>query len=118
HVQLEPTILAGVPARLERAVSNLIDNAIKYSPPGEPVEIRLQGKELVVRDHGPGIAAEDLPYVFDRFYRAVAVRSLPGSGLGLSIVRDAAQAAGGEVTAANAPDGGAVFTLRLPVAAG
>ena len=73
---------------------------------------------LEVRDHGPGIAPEDLPFVFDRFYRAVGVRSLPGSGLGLSIVREAVEAAGGDVTAANAPDGGAVFTVRLPSAAG
>jgi len=61
QVELEPTIVVGVPARLERAVGNLIDNAVKYNPPGEPVEIRLGGVELTVRDHGQGISAEDLP---------------------------------------------------------
>jgi two-component system, OmpR family, sensor histidine kinase MprB len=114
HVQLEPTILAGVPARLERAISNLIDNAIKYSPPGEPVEIRLHGTELTVRDHGPGIAAEDLPYVFDRFYRGAEARSRPGSGLGLAIVRQVVGQHGGSVAAERAPGGGTLMRLRLP----
>ena len=92
-LELEPTIVAGVPARLERAVSNLIDNAVKYSPPGEPVEIRLHGEELTVRDHGPGISAEDLPHVFDRFYRGAEARGRPGSGLGLAIVRQVVEPA-------------------------
>jgi two-component system sensor histidine kinase MprB len=69
---------------------------------------------VTVRDHGPGISEEDLPHVFDRFYRAADARHLPGSGLGLAIVRQVAQTHGGEATAENAQDGGAVFRLKLP----
>ena len=114
HVQLAPTVVPGVPARLQRAINNLIDNAIKYSPPGEPVEIGLHGQELTVRDHGPGIAAEDLPHVFDRFYRGAEARGRPGSGLGLAIVRQVAGQHGGSVTAELAPGGGTLMRLRLP----
>jgi two-component system sensor histidine kinase MprB len=114
HVQLEPTVVLGVPARLQRAISNLIDNAIKYSPPGEPVEIELHGQELTVRDHGSGIAAEDLPHVFDRFYRGAEARGRPGSGLGLAIVRQVADQQGGSVLAGPAPGGGTLMRLRLP----
>src|SRR3984885_6228633 len=81
-VELERTFVTGVPARLERAIANLLDNAIKYSPPGEPVEVRLRDGALTVRDHGPGISAEDLPHIFDRFYRGAEARGRPGSGLG------------------------------------
>jgi two-component system sensor histidine kinase MprB len=114
HVELEPTILTGVPARLERAVGNLIDNAVKYSPLGEPVEVSLQQGALVVRDHGPGISAEDLPYIFDRFYRGAEARGRPGSGLGLAIVRQVAAQHGGSVSAEPAPGGGTLMCLRLP----
>jgi two-component system sensor histidine kinase MprB len=103
-----------VPVRLARAVSNLLDNAVKYSPPGEPVEIELAGKELTVRDHGPGIPAEDLAYVFDRFYRGAEARGRPGSGLGLAIVRQVVRQHGGSVTAEQAPGGGTLMRLRLP----
>ena len=103
-----------MPARLERAVSNLVDNAVKYSPPGEPVEVELRGGELSVRDHGPGISAEDLPHVFDRFYRGAEARGRPGSGLGLAIVRQVAAEHGGTVTAEAAPGGGTLMRLRLP----
>jgi two-component system sensor histidine kinase MprB len=113
-VELEPTLVTGVPARLERAVSNLIDNALKYSPPEEPVEIALHDKELTVRDHGPGIAPEDLPHIFDRFYRGAEARGRPGSGLGLAIVRLLAAQQGGAVTAEPAPGGGTLMRLRLP----
>jgi two-component system, OmpR family, sensor histidine kinase MprB len=113
-VELEPTIITGVPARLERAVGNLIDNAVKYSPPGEPVEVRLQAGELTVRDHGPGISAEDLPYVFDRFYRGAEARGRPGSGLGLAIVRQVVVQQAGSVSAESAPGGGTLMRLRLP----
>jgi two-component system sensor histidine kinase MprB len=112
--ELEPTIVIGVPARLERAVGNLIDNAVKYSPPGEPVEVQLQAGELTVRDHGPGIAAEDLPHVFDRFYRGAEARSRPGSGLGLAIVRQVAVQQGGVVTAERPAGGGTLMRLSLP----
>jgi two-component system sensor histidine kinase MprB len=114
EVELTPVIVVGVPSRLERAVVNLIDNAVKYSPPGEPVEIRLHGEELTVRDHGPGISAEDLPYVFDRFYRGAEARSRPGSGLGLAIVRQVVRQHGGSVAAEPAPGVGTLMRLRLP----
>ncbi len=103
-----------MPARLERAVGNLIDNAVKYSPPGEPVEIRLQAGELSVRDHGPGISSEDLPHIFDRFYRGAEARGRPGSGLGLAIVQQVATQQGGSVIAESAPGGGTLMRLRLP----
>ena len=110
---LEPTMLTGMPARLERAVGNLIDNAVKYGPPGQPVEVTLRGGELAVRDHGPGISEEDMPHVFDRFYRGAEARGLPGSGLGLAIVRQVALQHGGDVRAQRAPGGGTLMRLRL-----
>jgi len=114
-LDLEPTLLTGVPMRLERAVGNLLDNAVKYSPPGEPVEIQLRGKLLTVRDHGPGISPEDLPHIFDRFYRGAEARGRPGSGLGLAIVRQVASQQAGSVAAESAPDGdGTLMRLRLP----
>jgi two-component system sensor histidine kinase MprB len=114
--ELEPTILACVPARVERAVANLLDNAIKHSPPGAPVQVRLCARELTVRDHGPGIAAEDLPHVFDRFYRGAEARGRPGSGLGLAIVRQVAEQLGGSVGAEPAPGGGTLMRMSLPSA--
>ncbi|WP_409059745.1 sensor histidine kinase [Streptomyces sp. SYP-A7185] len=104
----------GVPARLARLVTNLLDNAAKFSPPGTPVEVCLTPAALTVRDHGPGIAEEDLPYVFDRFYRAEKARALPGSGLGLAMARQIARAHGAELAAERAPGGGALFRLTLP----
>jgi two-component system sensor histidine kinase MprB len=98
---------------IERAVSNLIDNALKYSPPGAPIEITVRDGEVVVADHGPGIAAEDMPRIFDRFYRAAGARSKPGAGLGLAIVREAAEAHGGRATAESTA-GGARFRITLP----
>jgi two-component system sensor histidine kinase MprB len=115
--ELEPTFVDGVPARLDRAVTNLVDNAAKWSPPGAVIDVHLRGGELSVRDRGPGIAAEDLPFVFDRFYRARSARGRPGSGLGLAIVRQVAEAHGGAVEAGEAPGGGALLALRLPVVA-
>jgi two-component system sensor histidine kinase MprB len=115
-VNAAPTVVVGKPEQLLRAIGNLLDNAVKFSPDGTPIELSVRGGRLQVRDHGPGIAAEDLPRVFDRFYRAVDARSLPGSGLGLAIVRQIAEDAGGSASAANHPDGGAVFTLELPSA--
>jgi two-component system sensor histidine kinase MprB len=113
---LEPVTLDGVPARLERAINNLLDNASRHSPAGGKVVLTVDAQGLSVRDHGSGIAEEDLPYVFDRFYRGAGARGSQGSGLGLAIVRQVTAQHGGTTSAANAPDGGAVFTLRLPVA--
>jgi two-component system sensor histidine kinase MprB len=111
--RLEPTIVPGVPARLERAITNLLDNAVKYSPPDEPVELVLSDEQLTVRDHGPGISDADLPHVFDRFYRGAEARGRPGSGLGLAIVRQVAEQQGGRVAAERAPGGGTLMRLHL-----
>jgi two-component system sensor histidine kinase MprB len=120
----EPCLVRAAPARLDRAIANLLDNACKWNPPtqpagraGDPIEVRVRGGVLEVRDHGPGIAVEDLPRVFDRFYRAPAARGRPGSGLGLAIVRQVAETHGGAVHAANDPGGGARLTLELPTLA-
>jgi two-component system sensor histidine kinase MprB len=111
--ELEPAIVRGVPARLDRAVANLLDNAAKWSPPGGAVEVRLRDGELTVRDHGPGIPEDERTLVFDRFYRADEARGRPGSGLGLAIVRQVAESHGGGVTAEAAEGGGALLRLRL-----
>ena len=110
---VEATTIEGSPERLERAVWNLLENAGKWTAPGSTVEVSLEDGEVRVRDHGPGIAAEDREHVFDRFYRATSARALPGSGLGLAIVRDVAEAHGGSVSAEDAPGGGALMRLRL-----
>jgi two-component system sensor histidine kinase MprB len=110
---LEPTIVRGEPDRVSRAVSNLLDNAVKWSPAGGLVELALHGGTLTIRDHGPGFAAADLAHVFERFYRADDARGTPGSGLGLAIVRQAAEAHGGWVEAHNAPGGGALMRVRF-----
>jgi two-component system sensor histidine kinase MprB len=114
---LEESLVYGVPETLDRALGNLLDNAAKWSPPGGEVEIEVHGSEVTVRDHGPGIAEEDLPYVFDRFYRASSARGLPGSGLGLAIVRQVAQAHGGTVVAERAEGGGTLMRFSLNGAA-
>ena len=112
--RLEPYVVEGVPARIDRALSNLLDNAAKWSPPGGVVEVRLDtGGELTVRDHGPGIDPADLPHIFDRFYRSPSARGTPGSGLGLAIVRQVAESHGGSVTAESNGSGGALLRLRL-----
>jgi two-component system sensor histidine kinase MprB len=110
---LEETVVHGVGGTIERAISNLLDNAAKWSPPGAEVEVEVRDGQVAVRDHGPGIADEDLPYVFDRFYRARSARGMPGSGLGLAIVRQVAEAHGGEVRAERANGGGTRVVLRL-----
>ncbi|HZQ58527.1 MAG TPA: HAMP domain-containing sensor histidine kinase [Acidimicrobiales bacterium] len=112
---LEPTTVVGQPGVIERAVANLLDNAGKWSPPGETVEVNLVGGTLSVRDHGPGIDPADAPHVFERFYRSARARSLPGSGLGLSIVRQAAERHGGQAWVIPAPGGGTIACLRVPV---
>jgi two-component system sensor histidine kinase MprB len=113
RAELEPTTIVGVPERVERAVSNLLDNARKWSPPNETVDVAVHDGVVEVRDHGPGIAADDVPLVFNRFYRAKAARGMPGAGLGLSIVKQIADAHGGSVTVDHARDGGAIMRLRL-----
>jgi two-component system, OmpR family, sensor histidine kinase MprB len=113
ETELAPSVVAAVPDRLDRAVSNLLDNAVKWSPDGCPVEVRVADGEVSVRDHGPGIAPADLPHVFDRFYRGGDARGRPGSGLGLAIVRQVAEAHGGSVGAEPASGGGTRLRLRL-----
>ena len=112
-VHLEPTLVSGQPDRINRAVSNVLDNARKWSPPDGRVDVDLRDGTLSVRDRGPGFEAEDLPHVFDRFYRAGNARRMPGSGLGLAIVRQAAESHGGFVRAQNAPGGGALVTVNF-----
>lgn len=113
-----PVLVEGMPERLSRAVNNLLDNAARHSPPGSVVEVTVDRDGVRVRDHGPGVADADLPHLFDRFYRGAHARGTQGSGLGLSIVRQVAEQHDGSVGVENAPDGGAVFTLALPVAEG
>lgn len=111
---------AAVPSRMTRLFSNLLDNAAKFSPPGGQVEVAAlrsaDGRrlEITVRDHGPGIDPADLPHVFDRFYRARTARALPGSGLGLAMARQIAHTHRAELTAHQAPGGGALFRIALP----
>jgi two-component system sensor histidine kinase MprB len=109
--KLEPTTISNAPERVTRAVTNLLDNAAKWSPDGATVEVALVDGVVTVRDHGPGFEEKDLPYVFDRFYRAERARRMPGSGLGLAIVRQAAEARGGRAEAANAAGGGAAVKV-------
>jgi two-component system sensor histidine kinase MprB len=113
-IQIEPWFLDGDPATLERAVTNLLDNAAKWSPEDGTVTVRLTDGLLQVSDEGPGIADTDLPHVFERFYRSPEARTMPGSGLGLAIVRQAAENHGGRVAAARAQSGGALLGLWLP----
>ena len=114
---LQESVVHGVPSTIERAVANLLDNAAKFSPPGGDVEVGVRDGTVSVRDHGPGIDEQDLPYVFDRFYRAPSARGLPGSGLGLAIVRQVAEAHGGGVVAERAEGGGTRIVMRLNGAA-
>jgi two-component system sensor histidine kinase MprB len=114
ETELAESVIVGQSNRLDRAVSNLLDNAGKWSLPGSVVEVRVTDHEVTVRDHGPGIDRADLPFVFDRFWRAPAARSMPGSGLGLSIVRQVAESHGGSVTAELPPDGGTLMRFKLP----
>jgi two-component system sensor histidine kinase MprB len=116
HLETVPTVVSGVPARLDRAVANLLDNAGKFSPAGGEVDVDLSATGgLTVADHGPGIPEDALEHVFDRFYRADEARAMPGSGLGLSIVKQVVDGLGGTVTLSNRPGGGALARLVLPV---
>jgi len=111
---LKEAIATGSPQRIDRAVTNLLDNAAKWSPQGGVVEVVVADGCVTIRDHGPGIAPGDLPHIFDRFYRSPQARGTPGTGLGLAIVRQVAEMHGGTVSAENAPGGGARFTLSFP----
>ena len=114
----EPTWVKGDPDRIERAIRNLLDNAAKWSPPGGEIEVAVRAGEVAVRDHGPGVSEADAPHVFDRFWRAPNARRMPGSGLGLSIVREVARSHGGTVGVERAEGGGALFRLRFPATVG
>lgn len=116
---LAPLTRYGRPASLDRMVVNLLDNAVKWGPPGTPVEVGLREvaggtAELTVADAGPGVDEADIPRIFERFYRAARARSVPGSGLGLAIVAQAAALHGGTVSVSRSSLGGALFTVRLP----
>ncbi|MHC0429560.1 HAMP domain-containing sensor histidine kinase [Streptomyces sp. O3] len=112
---LAPWYVRAEPPALERALVNLLDNAVKFSPPHSTVDVTLGRRgELTIRDHGPGIPPDELPYVFDRFWRSPTARSLPGSGLGLSIVARTVQECGGQVTLRAAPGGGTAAVVTLP----
>jgi two-component system sensor histidine kinase MprB len=113
RLDVEPTFVTGDGERIDRAVANLLDNAIRWSPAGGTVDVTLRDGVLSVRDRGPGFAERDLPQVLARFYRAEAARGKPGSGLGLAIVKQAAEAHGGHVEPANAPGGGAVVSVTF-----
>ncbi|HEX3668169.1 MAG TPA: HAMP domain-containing sensor histidine kinase [Acidimicrobiia bacterium] len=111
---LTPNVVHGAGNRIERAVSNLLDNAGKWSPAGSQVDVEVRQGEVVVRDRGPGIAPEDVPFVFDRFWRAERARGTPGSGLGLAIVRQVADQHGATITVETPADGGTTMGLRFP----
>lgn len=110
---LDDSTVVGIPRQLDRAIANLLDNAAKWSPAGGTVEVSTRDGEVVVRDHGCGIAPADLPHVFDHFYRSPEARGLPGSGLGLAIVRKVAEAHSGTAVAEHAEGGGALLRFRL-----
>ena len=111
---IEPALIEGVGERLGRAINNLLDNASRHSPPDGTIELYAGPGGVTVRDHGAGVDQADLPYLFDRFYRGSNSRGRQGSGLGLAIVRQVTEQHGGTAAVANAPTGGAVFTLSLP----
>ncbi|MCU4184115.1 HAMP domain-containing histidine kinase [Acidiferrimicrobium sp. IK] len=124
HLTLDapaPVEVTGDPAHLRQALTNLLANAVRHTPPGTPVEVRVSvdggAAQVTVRDHGPGMAPDGLIHAFDRFWRADRSRTGGGAGLGLAIVAGVAAEHGGQASVANAPDGGAVFTIRVPVPA-
>ena len=115
-VDADASIVLGRPSALERAISNLLDNAAKFDPGTGPISIEVRAGSVAVLDHGPGIPADDLDHVFDRFFRSADARGRPGSGLGLAIVRDVAESHGGTVFAANREGGGARVGFSIPLA--
>ena len=114
-LEADDSVVCGQPQALERVVSNLLDNAAKFADGDDAIEVRSELGRITVSDRGPGFDEDDLDRVFDRFYRATNMRGHPGSGLGLSIVKNVAEMHGGTVAAANRPGGGAVVTIELPI---
>jgi two-component system, OmpR family, sensor histidine kinase MprB len=114
RTELAPCTIEGVPDRLGRAINNILDNAARHSPADGVVDVQLRDGTLSVRDHGPGVAPEELPLLFDRFFRGADARERQGSGLGLAIVRQVVESHGGAVDAANAQGGGLAVSLTLP----
>ncbi|HWD82066.1 MAG TPA: sensor histidine kinase, partial [Kribbella sp.] len=112
--ELQPCLVHVDPGAVEHAISNLVDNALKWSPPGQPVHVVVESGRVSVTDHGPGIATDDLPRIFERFYRSPAARGMPGSGLGLAIVGSVAHSNAGTVTV-NTSNQGSTFTLTFPL---
>ena len=108
--------IMAAPALVERAVSNMIDNAVKWNPPDSPIQVQVQNGVIVVSDSGPGIPVDERDNVFERFYRTEEARSLPGSGLGLSIVRHVAESFGGQVRIVDRDEPGATIELSFPLA--
>lgn len=113
--RISPSLVPGDRQRLGRAISNMLDNACKWSRPGDTVEIEVADGRVAIRDHGPGFSEEELPRVFDRFWRSDDARGKPGSGLGLAIVQRVAEEHGGTARATNVTGGGALVSLELPV---
>lgn len=114
EAELDATLVEGTSRTLARAVTNLLDNAAKFSPDNGVVRVELHDNELTVRDHGPGIPADARDHVFDRFYRAPSARGLPGTGLGLAIVRQVATAHHAILSAETPVDGGTLIRMRFP----
>lgn len=112
--EAKTSVVRGRPTQIERAASNIVDNACKWNANGHAIEVSVDAGRFEVRDYGPGIGADDLPHVFDRFYRSPAARSMPGSGLGLAIVKQVVETHGGRVWASDAEDGGAIVGFELP----
>jgi two-component system, OmpR family, sensor histidine kinase MprB len=113
-VELNPFYVVGDSDMLERAITNLLDNAVKWSPPNGTIRVQLEGDRLRVADQGPGISDADMPFIFDRFYRGDTARQTSGTGLGLSIVAQTVSQHGGWVKAGRSAQGGAEFTIQLP----
>jgi two-component system sensor histidine kinase MprB len=116
ETQLQPSLVEVDAAAVDRAIANLIDNAIKWNPPGAPIRVIVENGRVSVTDHGPGISETDLPHVFERFYRAPTARGMPGAGLGLAIVGSVAEANGGTLGVQTGP-GGSTFTLGFGASA-
>jgi two-component system sensor histidine kinase MprB len=110
----EPCQVMAVPALLERAISNMLDNALKWSPPAAPIQVQVADGSVTVRDQGPGISVDERERVFERFYRAQDAKSSPGSGLGLSIVRHVAESFGGDARILDETGQGTAVKLWLP----